>query len=435
MNRSPLAAALLSLALYTGACGPTEPDLALPAPPLLDTSTMEPLVAETLGAARAAVVAAPQDAQRWSELGLALDAHFFLEEAEQCLAVAIELDPTLFRAVYDHAVLGTMLEREVDEVAARFERAGQLRDDYPPVYARLGDFLLVSGDAAGSMAAFEQAREVSGGLDYEYDYATLGIGRALLDQGETEAAVERLAELHQRFPGDPGLATALGQGLTMLQRVDEAAAVTARQKAADEGKVQLGDSVRRDIMTRSRSAAMNFQRGEAMVRRREFAAAAVEFERVLTVDEDNRTARLYLASALMELRRIPESRAQLNAVLKDSPGDLDAHRMLGLFDAESGAFEEADLHFKTVARDAPLDNLGFQAWVTALGGMRRWDEALFRIEQWSAASPSLAEPAYLRAMALFNANRREEAFQALDAAKALAPGHPIRAQAERILSR
>jgi len=38
-------------------------------------------------------------------------------------------------------------------------------------------------------------------------------------------------------------------------------------------------------------------------------------------------------------------------------------------------------------------------------------------------------------MALFNANRREEAFQALDAAKALAPGHPIRAQAERILSR
>ena len=49
MNRSPLAAALLSLALYTGACGPTEPDLALPAPPLLDTSTMEPLVAETLG--------------------------------------------------------------------------------------------------------------------------------------------------------------------------------------------------------------------------------------------------------------------------------------------------------------------------------------------------------------------------------------------------
>ena len=66
---------------------------------------------------------------------------------------------------------------------------------------------------------------------------------------------------------------------------------------------------------------------------------------------------------------------------------------------------------------------------------RRWDEALFRIEQWSAASPSLAEPAYLRAMALFNANRREEAFQALEAAKALAPGHPIRAQAERILSR
>ncbi len=435
MTRTLLTLILPALSLLLTACGGTAPTEVRPAPPVLDTSTMEPLVAETLGAARAAVVADPGDAQRWSELGLALDAHFFLEEAEECLSVAIELDPTLFKAVYDHAVLGTMLEREVGEVAARFERAGELRDDYPPIFARLGDFLLVSGDAAGSLAAFERAREVSEGLDYEYDYAELGIGRALLDQGEAEAAVERLARLHERFPGDPALATALGQGLTMLQRVDEAAAVTARQRAAEEAKVQLGDSVRRDIMTRSRSAAMNFQRGEAMVRRREFAAAAVEFQRVLTVDEDNRTARLYLASALMELRRIPESRAQLDAVLEATPADLDAHRMLGLLDAEAGAFEEADGHFKTVARSAPLDNLGYQAWVTALGSMNRWEEALFRIDQWRKASPALAEPAYLRAMALFNAGRRGEAVEALEAAKALAPGHPMRAQAERILAR
>ena len=45
-----------------------------------------------------------------------------------------------------------------------FERAGAVRDDYPPIHARLGDFLLVSGDAEGSLAAFERAREVSAGL-------------------------------------------------------------------------------------------------------------------------------------------------------------------------------------------------------------------------------------------------------------------------------
>lgn len=425
----------LILALVAAACGGGGATVATPAPPALDTSTMEPLVAETLGAARAAVVANPRDARRWSDLGLALDAHFFLEEAEACLAVAIELDPTLFDATYDHAVLGTMLEREVDEVAARFELAGTLRDDYPPVFARLGDFLLVSGDAAGSLDAFERAREVSDGLDYQYDYAQLGIGRALLDQGEVEPAVALLAPLHEGFPGDPAVATALAQGLTMLQRVDEAAAVTARQAAANGGKVQLGDSVRRDIMTRSRSAAMNFQRGEVMVRRRDFAGAAVEFQRVLTVDEDNRTARLYLATSLMELRRLVEARAELNAVLEAAPGDLDGHRMLGLLDAESGAFEEADRHFKAVTRSAPLDDIGFQAWVTALGSMNRWEEALFRIDEWSARSPSRPEPAYLRAMALFNANREAEALEALEAAKALGPGHPMRAQAERILNR
>lgn len=132
MTRTLLTLILPALSLLLTACGGTAPTEVRPAPPVLDTSTMEPLVAETLGAARAAVVADPGDAQRWSELGLALDAHFFLEEAEECLSVAIELDPTLFKAVYDHAVLGTMLEREVGEVAARFERAGELRDDYPP---------------------------------------------------------------------------------------------------------------------------------------------------------------------------------------------------------------------------------------------------------------------------------------------------------------
>ena len=200
---------LLLLPVLAAACGGADPGGPLPAPPALDTSTMEPLVAETLSAARAAVVDEPANGRRWSDLGLALDAHFFLEEAEACLAVAIELDPTLFDATYDHAVLGTMLEREVDEVVARFVSAAALRDDYPPVHARLGDFLLVSGDAASSLAAFERAREVSAGLDYEYDYAQLGIGRALLDQGQVAPAVERLAPLHARFPGDPAVATAL----------------------------------------------------------------------------------------------------------------------------------------------------------------------------------------------------------------------------------
>ncbi|MGD2017568.1 MAG: hypothetical protein PVJ89_05615, partial [Planctomycetota bacterium] len=115
----------LTLAALAAACGggggAPAPDV--PEPPALDTSTMEPLVARTLEAARAAVLAAPSSAARWAELGLALDAHFFLEEAEQCLAVSIDLDPTIFDAAYDHAVLGTMLEREVADVAARFERA------------------------------------------------------------------------------------------------------------------------------------------------------------------------------------------------------------------------------------------------------------------------------------------------------------------------
>lgn len=398
-------------------------------PPVIDTSTMEPLVREMLESRRAAVVARPNDGKAWADLGFALDAHFFLEEAEDTLAVAVELDPTGFEAAYDYAVVGTFLPRDADEITARFEAAIALRTDYAPGPARLGNHLLTNGDAETAEAAFRSALDVYA----EYDYAKLGLGRALLDQDDVAGALAQLEPLFERYPGDPALATALGQAYTFDGRVADAAKVTERHAAADPAKVNLMDTLRKEIMSISRSAAMNYQRGEVKARRGDFAGAAIEFERVLSVDPDNRKAQLMLVAQLIQLRRLDEARERLNAALENDPNDADAHRLLGQLDVEATDHESGCHHFEIAARAGALDATSYLAWTTALAQLREWDETLYRVDEWAAAYPDHPDPPYLRALALYRAGRKDEAKKQLEAAIAAHPTNPKRVALERMM--
>jgi len=117
---------LLTLALLGGAaCEGAKPDPAtlVARLPALSTAGMEPAVAKLLEARRAAAVAAPHDAARWAALGMALDAHQLLVEAESALTVASELEPTRFEHVYLHAFVGALVGTPLDAVIARYNRA------------------------------------------------------------------------------------------------------------------------------------------------------------------------------------------------------------------------------------------------------------------------------------------------------------------------
>ena len=98
----------------------------------------------------------PGDGSAWAELGLALDAHMFLEKAEASLEVALDIDSAHRRAAYDYAVLGTLLPRDASDVTARFVRATEMMPGYAPGFARLGQHLLANDEAEAAADAFRR---------------------------------------------------------------------------------------------------------------------------------------------------------------------------------------------------------------------------------------------------------------------------------------
>ncbi|QDV08729.1 cellulose synthase subunit BcsC [Planctomycetes bacterium Poly30] len=404
--------------------------------PGLDTSALEPLVAELIDRRMASVRSNAGNARAWADLGFALDAHMFLEEAEACLGQALELDGDLFPAAYDHAFLGTLLPREFEDVSARFEGAIALQPDYAPALVRQGDYLLAAGQVEQAAESFRAALAIWPA----YAYAELGLARTQLagtDEADWARACEALDSLFATFSADPAVATAYAQALTLLGRSDEAASISESHAAAVAGggraTVPVRDTLRAEILSLSATAAANFQRGEGKLRAGDFQGAAREMERVLGFDPENRVARLLLAKARIGLGASKAARDALADLLEANPKDPDAHAMMGQLDTEVGQFDAAIAHFARASQSGSLDGATWRAWVTALGSLQRWDEALFRIDEWKLAAPGAADPFFLEALARKNAGQAAEAEAALEEAVRRAPTHPMRREIEPLM--
>src|SRR5467141_2261039 len=63
----------------------------VPDPPVADLAGAEPVVAEAIGVACAAVTGNPRSASAWGHLGMVLYAHDYLSEAEPCFVQAEKL--------------------------------------------------------------------------------------------------------------------------------------------------------------------------------------------------------------------------------------------------------------------------------------------------------------------------------------------------------
>lgn len=94
-------------------------------------------------------------------------------------------------------------------------------------------------------------------------------------------------------------------------------------------------------------AASDANRGIALYRQRQFAAAEAELTRVLVQSPQDTTARLYLARTLVELRRTAEALAEVERVLA---GNADPE---ALFQAGRLVRELAERRFAELERIAP----------------------------------------------------------------------------------
>ncbi len=409
-----LAAALL-LAALAGACSPAdEPGSAGAAPRAVadvDVADLPVAVAELVQQSLAAVRAAPDSAEAWGRLGAVLDAHGLHERARDSYATARELDPAEFRWAYFEALMGSFIGDDPTAVAAGFERALGLRDDYAPVHVHHGQALLRLGDGEAAYGAFGRAVLLAPGMAV----AHRGLGQAELLRGrpaEARAALERAAEMD---PEDGEALASLAEALRALG--EDAAAAEAEQRAAEhEPRLVLDDPLRfRQVDSLAVDPSSCLRRATMLLVQSRFEEAYVQavvaqrsapdepdvlhclglcrealgdttgaieaFERVLELAPDypNVTLRLArLRKSVGYLQRARELYDRVVAAGTEDPWVLreraEVAYLLGDFAAAAADFERAD-------GLEPSPAAVHHNWGAALGQLGRIDEAVAHLER------------------------------------------------------
>ncbi len=138
----------------------------------------------------------PDDATRWTTLGMAYEANRLLDPARQSYEQAVELDSAGPRSWYRLAMARAALG-DVDGAITAVRRTTALTVDVPyaPAHWRLGSWLLDRGDTVGAAQAFRRTTEL---LPNE-PIGPIGLARVSLLDGapaRASATLERVLSVH-----------------------------------------------------------------------------------------------------------------------------------------------------------------------------------------------------------------------------------------------
>lgn len=195
---------------------------ALPAPPTSPASVLPSNLSQLAPAVRRLVLhkagvleAAPDDAAAWGDLGLVFEANLLWLQARSSFERAAELAPSdkLWRF---HLAIAT---REAGDFASALDllRALALESrGLVSVQQQLGLALLESGDSDGAMVAFSRVIAMLPTAPEGY----IGAGDALLNQGRPEEAIDLLSRALELDPRNRGTHHRLGLALRAAGRLD-----------------------------------------------------------------------------------------------------------------------------------------------------------------------------------------------------------------------
>ena len=174
-----VALALAGLGIWSWATATT--------PPSVDTSHVEPLVADAIAAARMQAARSPRSVVAWGHLGMTLHAHAFLKEARFAYAEAERLDDSDAAWPY---LIGDCYwaEAQSEEALAAFRRASGRTGADSVALVRLGETAFELGRTDEAVRAFEQ---VTRNLPDE-PRTRLGLGRIALVKGDLPSALKHV---------------------------------------------------------------------------------------------------------------------------------------------------------------------------------------------------------------------------------------------------
>jgi tetratricopeptide (TPR) repeat protein len=283
-----------------------------------------------------------------------------------------------------HYLMGEIYRQqgEFDLALEAFERAIEANAEFGPAYLGLARSRL----ALDAEADITEDLETVLAKDPNYGEAYLVYAQYLLNQGETDAAMEKLRQAEELLPGSPLVYQHLAE--LYLAQGDEEAALEAARKANDLDQTLL-DSYR----VRAQAAAANGEYREAL--------EAVEV--FLTYEENDPAAWLVLGQSLYankQYSQTVEALTQAITLEKNLP-EAYYYRGLALTELEQGQKAVNDL-FVALQADSQSFQLNLDFGRALLVANRLGDALgqLNRAENLAESDTEMAQVYYWRAQAL-----------------------------------
>ncbi len=355
----------------------------------------EPAVRDRLSRTRESAVGG-RDANAWGRFGMVLEAHGFLEQAQEVYARARELDEGEFRWTYYLA--GTLDSSEPERAVDLYEQALGIDATYGPAHLRLARTLEKLGryDEAATHYA-ETSR-----LDPANPFGYLGLGQLALRRGDLEQAREHLSRSLGLEDQNRGVHNALarlehrlGNRAAARRHADIARELPRTTYLPDQLRAEIGHEAvdRQSFLLRSRTfkevgklrearyelsrlleidsdyAAGHVAMSELLAQTGDYEGSALSAQRALDIDSELHQARSRLAMALFELGRLDEAAQQARLSLERTPGDARLHVLLAMVYAERGADQQAVAALERAVSARPTDSATGQVLARLLSNL------------------------------------------------------------------
>lgn len=236
------------------------------------------------------------------------------------------LSPSLMRAISEsNLALAFQEDGRLEEAAAHYRRAIEIRPDYAPAYNNLGVMQRSVGLVDQAIATYQQALAIKG----DYPDAHYNLANALLERNRPAEAAEHFKIALKSIPEAASASNNLGIALAAQNKTDDAIAAFRAAVAAEPA-----------------SPIAHRNLADALESAGKVDEAIAEFRSAIELDPKDPTAHYNLAVVLLEAGRHAEAIPELRAVLALAPDEVDAHNNLGIALASTGDLDGAIKQFR-----------------------------------------------------------------------------------------
>ena len=400
-------------------------------PPLPDLSPHSKAVGEHLRERDAAARAQPTSASAVGALCIAYHADLLYDHAERCYAQAAALDPSGWQWTYYRALVDS--ERgSVDALAAGMRKVVALAPDYGPAWWRLGEAEFKGGQYEAAAEAWRRAqtspepdRTTPDGTPVHRaivplsSYASLGLARVALVQGDAEGARRILEPLTSAQPAFGPAFRLLGEAYTRLGRdVDSTRVVSHADRQA--AYASYADPMVDQLARESRSSTFLLQQAAAVEPGDDAPWKEHLLKRAVEFDPSNPAAIFELGSLLRNLGRNADALELFLRYAQLVPNDYQGLGQIGSCLGDLGRYTEAESYLRravALAQD-PITyyDLGF-----VLTRMGRLTEAIREYERALERDPTHVRARTNLAVNLVNLGQLERASRELRRALEIDP--------------